>query len=263
MERHHHAIAISSAHRLEAYYKQTHLWKKAVQCNRLVWFDDGRSIIYVRSGTDFTLEKFARGGWVLLIADENLEFFFQHYPFYRNSLLFDVNRGDISIQPTKLLLLELGLFADQMASQSAATLPHLIQPYVDLILVKVVEAYALVHPTPLTDWQSVMIREFKSLVERHFKDRRFKTKAYADALSTAAASLNKLCATRIGKNVKDYCDSLRIAYARKQLLTSTDTIKEIAHVLGFEENQGHFSTYFKRHTGQTPEQCRGLLSQSA
>ncbi len=65
----------------------------------------------------------------------------------------------------------------------------------------------------------------------------------------------------IGVPVMQFVEAQRISQARELLVTTNLPIKRIASLTGFE-NPFHFSTRFKRRTGQTPRQYR-LTPQTA
>lgn len=59
--------------------------------------------------------------------------------------------------------------------------------------------------------------------------------------------------------VGDYIRRLRIEYASRQILSSKETLLEIAASAGFSD-QSHFSRLFKRHMGMTPTEYRRTLA---
>lgn len=59
--------------------------------------------------------------------------------------------------------------------------------------------------------------------------------------------------------IGEYIRNLRIDYARRRMLTSNDTLVEIALAAGFAD-QTHFSRSFKRVTGMTPTEFRAAIS---
>lgn len=249
---------VSTALRLETYL---HLKNFSAYENtgvRLFWLDRGATFHFIRAGAEFVIHRKLPRGWVLLIEDEALNTFFRHYPVYLNSPLFDPHQTQIPVKAARATIQQLDelakLFSGQIECDSSA---HLNQPFIDLFLSLATESYRLTNPIPIDDYLAVLLRKFKGLVQDHFKDRSYKTSQYGAALNFTAGDLNKLCRIRVGKNVKDYVDAARISFAKDMLSTSCSYIKEIAFDLGYE-NQGHFSTYFKRHAGITPEGLRKL-----
>jgi AraC family transcriptional activator of pobA len=84
---------------------------------------------------------------------------------------------------------------------------------------------------------------------------------YADELAVTADYLNKTVKNLTGKSAKDHIQSKLIIEAKRSLLFSNISNKELAYELGFEES-AHFNNFFKKITGQTPSEFRVLARQS-
>lgn len=69
--------------------------------------------------------------------------------------------------------------------------------------------------------------------------------------------LSDLLKKETGKNAKNHIDDFLINKAKNLLLSSTDSVSEIAFSLGFEYSQ-HFSKMFKAKSGMSPSQYRSL-----
>ena len=99
-----------------------------------------------------------------------------------------------------------------------------------------------------------LVREFKKLVEGQYK-KWHKVNEYADALFITPKYLNEVFKELTGYTSKDYIQDKISTEAKRQLLYSNRTIKEIAYDLGFKE-QFHFSAFFKNCTGISPKSFR-------
>ena len=83
---------------------------------------------------------------------------------------------------------------------------------------------------------------------------------YADKLAVTSDYLNKTVKNLTGKSAKDHIQSKLITEAKRSLLFSNISNKELAYELGFEES-AHFNNFFKKITGQTPSEFRVLARQ--
>jgi AraC-like DNA-binding protein len=99
-----------------------------------------------------------------------------------------------------------------------------------------------------------LMRGFKDLIDQHFHEHH-KVQEYADLLSVTGDYLNKTVKSLSGKSAKDLIQNRLILEAKRTLLFTDVSNKEIAFQLGFEE-PAHFSNFFKRHTSQSPSEFR-------
>jgi len=78
---------------------------------------------------------------------------------------------------------------------------------------------------------------------------------YAQRLHTTPQNLNAICRKERNQSAATILASFIIGEAKRLLLYSDLTIKEIAFALNFNDNS-HFTKYFKRHTNTTPNTFR-------
>lgn len=97
-------------------------------------------------------------------------------------------------------------------------------------------------------------KQFKVLVERDYLKTR-DAKAYASEICISYKHLNIVCKTIVGITAKAFIDNFVILEAKRMLVTTTLTVKEIAFRIGFEEPT-NFLKYFKKHTHLTPAAFR-------
>jgi AraC family transcriptional regulator, transcriptional activator of pobA len=105
---------------------------------------------------------------------------------------------------------------------------------------------------------SVIVKNFKMLLEKHYRDlsnglveKAYRVQDYADAQSLHPNYLNNVITAKTGKPVGTWIAEKTIAEAKSLLQNSSSSIKEISYLLGFSEST-HFSNYFKKHTGIPP-----------
>jgi AraC-like DNA-binding protein len=95
-----------------------------------------------------------------------------------------------------------------------------------------------------------IIRQFNLLVEAHFKEKH-KVSEYADLLNKSPKTLSNLFSKFNNKTPLQVINDRIILEAKKLLLLSERSSKEIAFGLGFSE-ASHFSKFFKNHAGVSP-----------
>jgi AraC family transcriptional activator of pobA len=95
-----------------------------------------------------------------------------------------------------------------------------------------------------------LVRHFKELIEKHYQQYH-KVSDYAEMLAVTSDYLNKLVKTLTGKSAKEYILDRILIEAKRVLLFTELTNKELSYSLGFEE-PAHFSNFFKRYSGLSP-----------
>ncbi len=108
--------------------------------------------------------------------------------------------------------------------------------------------------------QDVLVK-FERLLKEYYDQRNqleagIPTVAYCgNALNMSPKYLSDLLKRETGKNGKTHIDDFLLNRAKNQLLSTTESIGEIAFNLGFEYSQ-HFSKLFKNKTGMSPKEYR-------
>jgi len=95
-----------------------------------------------------------------------------------------------------------------------------------------------------------LLREFKTLIEQNFREWH-KMAGYASSLNVSAKHLSFTTKNLTGKTAKEMIQDRIILEAKRLLLHTNLSIKEVAYDLGFEEPL-HFSSFFKKCTKQSP-----------
>lgn len=112
----------------------------------------------------------------------------------------------------------------------------------------------------LIETSNHLLRTFKQLLNKHYASHHM-VSDYAGMLSVTADYLNKTVKNITGKSAKDHIQSKLITEAKRSLLFSNLSNKELSYELGFDES-AHFNNFFKKTTGQTPTEFRTSLLQS-
>jgi len=112
----------------------------------------------------------------------------------------------------------------------------------------------------LVETSNHILRTFKQLLNKQYATDHM-VSDYASALAVTSDYLNKTVKNLTGKSAKDHIQSKLITEAKRSLLFSSLSNKELAYELGFDE-ASHFNNFFKKITGQTPSEFRVLARQS-
>lgn len=102
-----------------------------------------------------------------------------------------------------------------------------------------------------------LLKNFRQLIEKNYSTLKL-PKDYAELLFITPNHLNAVCSSVLGMSAGEVIRN-RIILEAKRLLTNQDsTISEIAYQLNFADNS-YFTKFYKKHTGQTPEEFRKSL----
>ncbi|MFW2377833.1 MAG: helix-turn-helix domain-containing protein, partial [Cellulophaga baltica] len=104
----------------------------------------------------------------------------------------------------------------------------------------------------LQDINEKRVYEFMLLLENNYKEERT-AKFYAAQLGISAKRLNQILKEKLDKTGVQLIHDRLILEAKRQIIHSENTIKEIAYNLDFKDHS-YFSRFFKQHAGQTPQE---------
>lgn len=117
-------------------------------------------------------------------------------------------------------------------------------------------------PLHESDSGSAIALTFKRNLENHFRDllggkcdRLFQVQDYAEAQYLHPSYFGTVIKRKTGKSVNAWITEKTIAEAQALLLSSSQSVQEVAFRLGFKD-AAHFSRFFKKHTQCSPSQFR-------
>lgn len=99
-----------------------------------------------------------------------------------------------------------------------------------------------------------ILRDFKQLIETHYSEWH-KVKDYASQIHITPKHLSQTVKNITGKVAKDHIQDRLVLEAKRLLLHTDLSIKEIGYQIGFEEPL-HFSAFFKKKASVSPSKFR-------
>lgn len=114
------------------------------------------------------------------------------------------------------------------------------------------------------DRDSEIVSQFKKDLEKVFRSDVIKSidlqvASFAQAQQLHPAYFSTVVKAKTGQSANKWIHDKIIIEAQAFLSKSTIPVKEIAYKLGFQEPT-HFSKFFKKHLGETPNQYRNHAS---
>ncbi|MFD1188894.1 helix-turn-helix domain-containing protein, partial [Pontibacter rugosus] len=107
------------------------------------------------------------------------------------------------------------------------------------------------HEFTMQDVNQKRVFEFMLLLEENYLHIR-NTDFYADKIGISTKRLNQILKEKLQKTGLQLIHDRVILEAKRQIIHSDHTLKEIAYLLDFKEYP-YFSRFFKQHTALTPE----------
>jgi AraC-like DNA-binding protein len=102
------------------------------------------------------------------------------------------------------------------------------------------------------------LQQLINLIDQHYREHP-PVSFYADQLHMTAKHLNDSCKRATGKTTSELIQERVLLEARRLLVHSDLSVTQVAAALGYFDN-AYFFRFFKKHTGQTPEQFRSTHS---
>lgn len=137
--------------------------------------------------------------------------------------------------------------------------PMTLAAYLRLMFINALRIYQP-EPTSSSDDQTSILRQFRHLVELHYRDH-WQVASYAQELAIDRDRLHRICKRETGRSPAELVYERLTAEAKARLEKSGYPLKKIAADLGFADAT-RFSHFFKRRTDMSPGVYRAVVSSS-
>lgn len=215
------------------------------------------SLHFVSPGQVHEVRRIAESsGFVILFSREffyfspgSRDFLFDHPLFHNNH-----PRPYLELsQPEWEKIWQLGEDIRNNWKGNARYKNDLIRARLHLLLLEAKELFAG-RSMQSTDSVDDLFREFRSLLEDKFRTMH-KVKEYARTLGVGEKPLNDAVKRGRGKTASEMIHDRIVLEAKRLLLHSDHSAKEIAHFLHFDD-PSHFSKFFRKKVGRSPSSFR-------
>jgi len=134
---------------------------------------------------------------------------------------------------------------------------NMLLAYMEVLLIYLSRLYTEQFSQPKESPDRQLLKTYLSHIEESYSEFH-EVAAYADRMNLSAGHLSEFIKKQSGKPAIAHIHERLILEAKRMLLHSDDSIKEIAFQLGFED-ASYFNKFFKRLTLQTPLQYRTAI----
>ncbi|MDB5263057.1 MAG: transcriptional regulator, AraC family [Adhaeribacter sp.] len=175
------------------------------------------------------------------------------FPFFNNYTLVPI----LNLQPAEFaeLMDLLGLIKKEYSGNQSLS-KEILQNYLHVFLLKCKQFYLhyFAEKENMHNPNYALVQQFRTLVEQQF-DTLHQVKDYSDKLAISPAVLNKYVKRITNNNASDIIIDRLILEAKRLLIHTELSNKEIAWKLNYEDSS-YFSRIFRKRTGMSPSEFR-------
>src|SRR5690606_2588998 len=99
-----------------------------------------------------------------------------------------------------------------------------------------------------------VLKNFQRLIEMHFLELHLPSE-YANLLAITPNHLNALCKEHLGMKAGELIRNRILLEAKRLLVNLELSVSQVGYALNFSDSS-YFTRFFKKKTGQTPEEFR-------
>ncbi|WP_316821326.1 helix-turn-helix domain-containing protein [Pedobacter gandavensis] len=164
--------------------------------------------------------------------------------------IFNVQGEFSCLRLTEAAATELSGIFNLLEKEYANHSMTMVKALLKVFLLKLIQVKE--HEFTTQDIHQKRVYEFLMLLESNYQQVR-NTDFYAGKLGISSKRLNQILKEKLDKTGMQLIHDRIILEAKRSIIHSEITIKEIAYELGFSDRP-YFSRFFKKQTGQTPEE---------
>lgn len=179
-----------------------------------------------------------------MLEDEDKEFLLDLFK------IFNVQGEFSCLRLTETAAAELSGIFTLLEKEYANHSMTMVKALLKVFLLKLIQVKE--HDFTSQDIHQKRVYEFLMLLESNYQQVR-NTDFYAGKLGISSKRLNQILKDKLDKTGMQLIHDRIILEAKRHIIHSEITIKEIAYELGFSDRP-YFSRFFKKQTGQTPEE---------
>lgn len=179
-----------------------------------------------------------------MLEDEDKEFLLDLFK------IFNVQGEFSCLRLTETAAAELSEIFSLLEKEYANYSMIMVKALLKVFLLKLIQVKE--HDFTSQDIHQKRVYEFLMLLESNYQQVR-NTDFYAGKLGISSKRLNQILKEKLDKTGMQLIHDRIILEAKRHIIHSEITIKEIAYELGFSDRP-YFSRFFKKQTGQTPEE---------
>ena len=198
-------------------------------------------------------------GYIIFYSQEIYNVYFgnkkiENYPFYQSVM----NQPEIFFDANELTRVQ--PYFDLMIAENKNNLPKKedkLLNLLDCIHIEISRKY-LSDTNHITHSYNYKIHQLEQFLEQYYKTEKSPS-FYALKMNITLKHLNRICKDIVNQTVTELIAKRIILEAKRLLINPTQSINQVADVLGFD-NYSYFTKLFKKQAGITPSEFRKNLN---
>lgn len=215
------------------------------------------SVLKIAKGQVHAFQDTGYEGYLIVFTEDFILKYFSKSSIDFISHLYNYHISEPLVEKSTFNEFYLTLFRQELASENTYAQKNIIAKMLELYLLKLERLAQSYTSTKLNKEYYPKFIQFKNLVEDRYHETR-NVKDYAESMGLSAKHLNKVVQTFTLNTAKDFIDQYVILEIKRAILSTDNSLKEIAYELGFDEVT-NFTKFFKKHTDLTPKEYKSSL----
>jgi AraC family transcriptional activator of pobA len=180
--------------------------------------------------------------------------YLENFPFFSGTPMDAVIELPEILQPEIIHLFELLIRESEESKRMGVDLAKTVILHLFIIIAREKLTY---QPPNQSTYNYTLLKSFQKLIEKNFVTMKL-PKEYAELLFITPNHLNALCKEALNVPAGEVIRNRIALEAKRQLINRDLSITEISYRLGFADNS-YFTKFFKKHSGNTPEEFRKYI----
>ena len=221
-------------------------------------FTRGSFIFIAKEQTQAFIIKPGNEGYLILFTDDFLNRGYIQKNAISKTWLYNYHIDKPLIQINPLEQVHFFDLAKKISQEYRKSFDQITEDIIRTMLNLIILKAERIKREELYEYQTLfrddLFFRFKNLLEHNYQESR-NAKLYAERLNVSYKHLNNICKLNINKTAKSFIDDFLVLEAKRDIISSKHSVKEISERLGFDEPT-NFVKYFKKHSRVSPLKFR-------
>lgn len=215
--------------------------------------------LIIAKGQVHTFDKNSKYiGFIFIFTEEFIQKYISQSTIAHINLLYNYFLGQNSFKSSIYNDRFIGILTEKLDKPSLYSQHNFIGAALSIYLLELADLRIQADTAPSKLKYFEVFSEFQRLLTTKHENTH-DAKIFAEMMAISYKHLNEICKQVVNKTAKQIIDDFVILEAKRLLVASSLSSKEISYILGFDEPT-NFNKYFKKHTDLSPTDFRNSLA---